>query len=63
VKKRDFNWIANVALYSGAVLCIVSVLLKLQGSQLLFGSKPISVFILGVGLMVFNCAVKLETKH
>ena len=51
----------NVAAVLGVLCCAVAVLSRLSGSYYVPGGvEAMSVFSLGVGMMVFACLAKLE---
>jgi hypothetical protein len=55
------KWGGNAAAVLGILCCAVAVLVRLGGSYYTPGGvEAMSVFSLGVGLMVFACLAKLE---
>jgi hypothetical protein len=44
----------------GAIICLVSGLTRVSGSFYLGGYAATTLFMAGVGLMVFACLLKLE---
>tara|TARA_R110001583_G_scaffold121491_1_gene272698 strand:+ start:569 stop:775 length:207 start_codon:yes stop_codon:yes gene_type:complete len=55
------QWSGNTAAVVGVLCCIVAVLARLSGAYYIAGNtEAMSVFSLGVGLMVFACLAKLE---
>lgn len=45
----------------GALLCLVAGLARIAGFYYLAGYQSTTLFIAGLGLMIFACLVKLET--
>lgn len=45
----------------GALLCLIAGLARIAGFYYLAGYQSTTLFIAGLGLMVFACLVKLET--
>ena len=45
----------------GALICLVAGLARIAGFYYLAGYQSTTLFIAGLGLMVFACLVKLET--
>ena len=59
--QRLIRWSANVAAALGMLCCAAAALSRLSGAwHVLGGPEVISVFTLGIGLMVFACLAKLE---
>jgi hypothetical protein len=55
------RWSANAAAVLGMLCCATAALSRLSGAwHVLDGPEVISVFTLGIGLMVFACLAKLE---
>lgn len=55
------QWSGNAAAVLGVLCCIVAVLARLSGSYYIAGgTETMTVFLLGVGIMVFACLAKLE---
>ncbi len=55
------KWSGHAAAVLGILCCLVAVLSRLSGSFYApGGAEAMSVFLLGVGLMVFACLAKLE---
>jgi type IV secretory pathway VirB2 component (pilin) len=50
----------NIAAILGILLCAVSGLARVSGLYYLAGYQSTTIFIVGTGLMVFACLVKLE---
>lgn len=62
MKKSNLTWLAKMALYGGMILCGVAVIARFQGIASVYGFSPFTLFVAGIGLMIFDCAVKLEMK-
>ena len=45
----------------GVLLCLVAGLARLSGSYYVVGLEATTVFLVGTGLMVFACMLRLET--
>lgn len=55
------RWSANAAAVLGILCCAGAVLARLGGAYVIMGGAEAgSVFVLGVGLMVFACLAKIE---
>ena len=57
---RIINLLGRVAAILGLLLCVVAVIGRLAGAAQTAGFEPMSVFTMGVGLMVAACLAKLE---
>jgi hypothetical protein len=53
-------WTGNIAGLLGILLCAISGAGRLSGAYLLAGLEAGTLFLLGVGLMVFACLTKLH---
>jgi len=62
MKKSDLTWLAKMALYGGMIFCGVAVIARFQGIASVYGFSPLTLLVVGIGLMVFDCAIKLEMK-
>jgi len=62
MKKSDLRWLGDLTMYGGIGLCLLSMLVRTAGGTNLFGYGVMNVFIVGMGLMVFNCMLKLSTR-
>jgi hypothetical protein len=51
---------SNIAAILGILLCAVSGLARVSGLYYIAGYQSTTIFIVGTGLMVFACLVKLE---
>lgn len=59
--QRLIKWCGNGAALLGVFCCVLAVVVRLGGSYYTpGGAEAMSVFSLGVGLMVFACLAKLE---
>lgn len=56
------NNVSNAAGVAGILLCLGSMVVRLQGHAYVYHYETLSFFLLGVGLMVFGCFVKLSLK-
>jgi hypothetical protein len=55
------RWIGDAAAVAGIVLCAVAGVFRLAGSYYALGGiEVVTLFLLGVGLMVFACLSKLH---
>ena len=62
--KPTFNVLAKAAGIAGVLMCITAVIGRFTGEATsVLGSQAINIFMVGVGLMVFDCMVKLECKE
>ena len=50
----------TVAGVLGALICLVAGLARVSGSHYFANLEATTLFMVGVGLMVFSCMVKLE---
>lgn len=62
MKKADLTWASNLFFYSGSILCGVSAFVQFSEQTLFYGYKPLSLFVVGIGLMVFHISIKLDLK-
>lgn len=46
----------------GALMCFIAGLARIAGYYYLAGYQSTTVFTVGMGMMVFACLVKLETR-
>lgn len=53
-------WLGNAAAVVGVFLCAVAGLWRLGGNYWLGGMDSMTVFVGGIGLMVFACLAKLH---
>lgn len=61
--QRLLRWSATVTAVLGVLCCAVAALSRLSGAYRVFGGpEVISVFMLGIGLMVFACLATLELR-
>jgi hypothetical protein len=63
MKQKDQQWLSQITFYGGAGMCILAVMIRLQNpsaEMVIAGLRPITLFQVGVGLMVFHCAWKLR---
>jgi len=54
------NFVINIISLTGIILCVISAVAGLVMESLIFGFKAVSLFIIGVGLMVLGCLAKAE---
>lgn len=57
---RAIEFVANIAGLAGILLCLVSGLARIVGQYHVAGFEAMTLFVSGVGLMVFACLLKLE---
>ena len=55
-----FHYLGTASGLLGALICLVSGLTRVSGSFYLGGYAATTLFMAGVGLMVFACLLKLE---
>ena len=55
------NYAGNAAGVFGVLLCAISGINRLMGNYYVGGVEASTLFMVGTGLMVFACLVKLET--
>ncbi len=55
-----FNLTGTLAGAVGALLCLAAGLTRLTGAYHLAGLEATTIFMVGTGLMVFACLLKLE---
>lgn len=58
--KLAILWSGNAAALLGMALCTVSGIVRLSGVYTLAGVELRTLFLLGVGLMVFACLAKIH---
>ncbi len=57
---RTIEFVANIAGLAGILLCLVSGVARITGQYHVAGFEAMTLFVSGVGLMVFACLLKLE---
>ena len=62
MKRADMMWMSRASFYAGVSFCIVSGMAAFSDQIHLMGQKPISIFIVGIGLMVFNLCLTAESR-
>jgi len=55
-----FTLSGHIAAVLGILLCAAAGLARLSGSSYLAGFEATTLFMVGIGVMVFACVVKLE---
>ena len=45
----------------GALICFIAVLARIAGYYYISGYQSMTVFNIGIGMMVFACLIKLES--
>ena len=55
-----FTLTGSIAAVFGMLLCAVSGLVRISGLYYLAGYQSTTIFMVGIGVMVFACLVKLE---
>jgi type IV secretory pathway VirB2 component (pilin) len=58
--QQFLNLTGSIAAVLGILLCVISGLARLFGLYHLAGYQSTTLFIVGTGVMVFACLVKLE---
>lgn len=57
---RAIEFVANIAGVAGILLCLASGAVRVTGEYYVAGFEAMTLFVSGVGLMVFACLLKLE---
>ena len=57
---KSIDIIGNIAAVLGIIICLVSGISRLMGNLHTLGLSSVTLFTLGIGLMVFACLVKLH---
>lgn len=58
---KSIDIIGNIAAVLGIIICFVSGISRLMGNMYTLGFSSVTLFTLGIGLMVFACLAKLHT--
>lgn len=61
--KTITNWLANLSGASGVVICLAAGISRLTGAFHLGGFEASTLFLGGIGLMVFAGLLKLQLIH
>ena len=60
VMKQAIFWLGNAAALVGIALCALAGAVRLGGSYWVLSMDAMTVFVGGIGLMVFACLAKLH---
>lgn len=57
---KNLGMAGSVSGVLGALICLVAGLARVAGYYYVFGFQSTTLFMVGVGLMVFTCMIRLD---
>lgn len=60
--KNFLSMVGSIVGWLGVLICFVSGMMKLVGSYHLFDYETMTLFTVGIAMIVTGCLAKLETK-
>ncbi|HKI84424.1 MAG TPA: hypothetical protein VKA63_08810 [Candidatus Krumholzibacteria bacterium] len=60
--KKYLASLGTVVAYVGMIVCLAAVAGRFYGAKTVLGYQAVNFFMLGIGLMVWSCWAKLESR-